>query len=92
MRTKIVMFKNDNSMFRRICIDFTSMFRRICIDFTKKFYIIVYVRYIVSYNFVTSVCSETTLTGVSWFQISPPRGFEPVTLVVGSKQVSPLDQ
>jgi hypothetical protein len=37
-------------------------------------------------------CSETTLTGESRFQISPPRGFEPVTLVVGSKQVSPLDQ
>jgi hypothetical protein len=37
-------------------------------------------------------CSETTLTGESWFHISPPRGFEPVTLVAGSKQVSPLDQ
>jgi hypothetical protein len=38
------------------------------------------------------VCSETTLTGESRFHISPPRGFEPVTLVAGSKQVSPLDQ
>jgi hypothetical protein len=37
-------------------------------------------------------CSETTLTGESRFHISPPRGFEPVTLVAGSKQVSPLDQ
>ncbi len=37
-------------------------------------------------------CSETTLTGESWFHINPPRGFEPVTLVAGSKQVSPLDQ
>jgi hypothetical protein len=36
-------------------------------------------------------CSETTLTGESWFHISPPWGFEPVTLVAG-KQVSPLDQ
>jgi hypothetical protein len=39
-----------------------------------------------------SYCSETTLTGESRFYISPPRGFEPVTLVAGSKQVSPLDQ
>jgi hypothetical protein len=37
-------------------------------------------------------CSETTLTGESRFHISPPWGFEPVTLVAGSKQVSPLDQ
>ncbi len=37
-------------------------------------------------------CSETTLTAESRFHISPPRGFEPVTLVAGSKQVSPLDQ
>jgi hypothetical protein len=37
-------------------------------------------------------CSETTLTGESRFHISAPRGFEPVTLVAGSKQVSPLDQ
>jgi hypothetical protein len=37
-------------------------------------------------------CSETTLTGESRFHISPPRGFEPVTFVAGSKQVSPLDQ
>ncbi len=37
-------------------------------------------------------CSETTLTGESRYHISPPRGFEPVTLVAGSKQVSPLDQ
>ncbi len=37
-------------------------------------------------------CSETTLTGESRFHLSPPRGVEPVTLVVGSKQVSPLDQ
>jgi hypothetical protein len=39
-----------------------------------------------------TICSETTLTGESQFHISPPRGFEPVTLVAGSKQVSPLDQ
>jgi hypothetical protein len=32
-------------------------------------------------------CSETTLTGESRFHISPPRGFEPVSLVAGSKQV-----
>jgi hypothetical protein len=32
-------------------------------------------------------CSETTLTGESWFQISPPRGFEPGSLVMGSKRV-----
>ncbi len=37
-------------------------------------------------------CSETTLTDESRFHIIPPRGFEPVTLVAGSKQVSPLDQ
>ncbi len=37
-------------------------------------------------------CNKTTSTGESWFHISPPRGFEPVTLVGGSKQVSPLDQ
>ncbi len=37
-------------------------------------------------------CSETMLTGESQSHISPPRGFEPVTLVAGSKQVSPLDQ
>jgi hypothetical protein len=34
-------------------------------------------------------CSETTLTGESRFHISPPRGFEPVSLVAGSKQVVP---
>jgi hypothetical protein len=33
------------------------------------------------------LCSKTTLTGESWFHISPPRGFEPVSLVAGSKQV-----
>ncbi len=32
-------------------------------------------------------CSETTLTGESRFHISPPRRFELVSLVVGSKQV-----
>jgi hypothetical protein len=32
-------------------------------------------------------CSETTLTGESRFHISPPRGFESVSLVTGSKQV-----
>jgi hypothetical protein len=37
-------------------------------------------------------CSETTLTGESRFHINPPRGFEPGSLVTGSKQVSPLDQ
>jgi hypothetical protein len=37
-------------------------------------------------------CSETTLTGESRFHISPPRGFEPGSLVTESKQVSPLDQ
>jgi hypothetical protein len=38
-------------------------------------------------------CSETSLTGESRFHIrKPPGGFEPVTLVAGSKQVSPLDQ
>ncbi len=37
-------------------------------------------------------CSKTTLTGESWYHISTPRGFEPVSLVAGSKQVSPLDQ
>ncbi len=42
---------------------------------------------------VTTVeASEATLTGESRFHISTPRGFEPVTLVAGSKQVSPLDQ
>ncbi len=39
-----------------------------------------------------NVCRETTLTGESQFHTSPPRGFEPVTVVAGSKQVSPLDQ
>jgi hypothetical protein len=37
-------------------------------------------------------CSETTIVGESRFHISSPRGFEPVTLVAGSKQVSLLDQ
>jgi hypothetical protein len=37
-------------------------------------------------------CSKTTLTGESRFHLSTPRGFEPVTLVAGCKQVSPLDQ
>jgi hypothetical protein len=32
-------------------------------------------------------CSETTLTGESRFHISPPRGFEPASLLTGSKQV-----
>ncbi len=32
------------------------------------------------------------LIGESRFHISPPRGFEPGTVVTGSKQVSPLDQ
>jgi hypothetical protein len=32
-------------------------------------------------------CSETMLSGESQFHISPPRGFEPVSLVEGSKQV-----
>jgi hypothetical protein len=41
---------------------------------------------------IREVCSETSLTGESRFHISPPREFEPVTLVAGSKQVSPLDQ
>ncbi len=35
---------------------------------------------------------ETTLTGEFQFHTSPHWGFEPVTLVAGSKQVSPLDQ
>jgi hypothetical protein len=33
------------------------------------------------------VCSKTTLSGESRFHISPPRGFEPESLVAGSKQV-----
>jgi hypothetical protein len=33
------------------------------------------------------ICSETTLTGKSRFHISPPRGFEPGSLVTGSKWV-----
>jgi hypothetical protein len=37
-------------------------------------------------------CSEIALTGESRYHIVPPRGFEPVTLGVGSKQVSALDQ
>jgi hypothetical protein len=32
-------------------------------------------------------CSGTTLTGESWFHICTPRGFEPGSLVMGSKQV-----
>ncbi len=32
-------------------------------------------------------CSETTLTGESRFHISPPGGFEPRSLVTGSKRV-----
>jgi hypothetical protein len=33
-------------------------------------------------------CSETTLTGESWFHINtPPRGFEPGSLEMGSKRV-----
>jgi hypothetical protein len=31
--------------------------------------------------------SETTLTGESRFHVSPPRGFEPGSLVMGSKRV-----
>ncbi len=38
-------------------------------------------------DFQLLYCSETTLTGESRFHISPPRGFEPVSLVAGSKQV-----
>jgi hypothetical protein len=30
-------------------------------------------------------CSKTSLTVESWFHISPPRGFEPRSLVTGSK-------
>ena len=37
--------------------------------------------------YLAKACSETTLTGESRFHISPPRGFEPVSLVAGSKQV-----
>jgi hypothetical protein len=33
------------------------------------------------------LCSETTLTGESRFHISPPGGFEPGSLVTGSKRV-----
>jgi hypothetical protein len=36
-------------------------------------------------------CSKTTLTGESWFHINTPWGFEPGSLVTGSKG-SPLDQ
>jgi hypothetical protein len=32
-------------------------------------------------------CSKTTLTGESRFHTSPHRGFEPVSLAAGSKQV-----
>ncbi len=32
-------------------------------------------------------CSKTTLTGESRFHISPPKGFDPESLVTGSKQV-----
>ncbi len=32
-------------------------------------------------------CSETTLTGESWFNISTPLGIEPGSLMTGSKQV-----
>jgi hypothetical protein len=32
-------------------------------------------------------CSEATLTGESQFHLSPPRGFEPRSLVAGSKRV-----
>jgi hypothetical protein len=33
-------------------------------------------------------CSKITLTGKSWFHISTPRGFEPGSLVTGSKWVA----
>jgi hypothetical protein len=48
--------------------------------------------YLKFYLFFLLFCSETTLTGESRFHISTPQGIEHVTLVVGSKQVSPLDQ
>ncbi len=32
-------------------------------------------------------CSETTLTGESWFHLSTPWGFEPRSLMMGSKRV-----
>ncbi len=32
-------------------------------------------------------CSETTLTGESWFHISTPLGIEPRSLMTGSKRV-----
>jgi hypothetical protein len=32
-------------------------------------------------------CSETTLTGESWFHISIPLGIEPRSLMTGSKRV-----
>jgi hypothetical protein len=32
-------------------------------------------------------CSETTLTGESRFHVRTPQGFEPESLVTGSKQV-----
>ncbi len=41
---------------------------------------------------INIACSETTPTGESRYHTSPHRGFEPVILVAGSKQVSPLDQ
>ncbi len=46
------------------------------------------VKYLSSFLFIHKwLCSETTLTGESRFHISPPRGFEPESLVAGSKQV-----
>ncbi len=34
-----------------------------------------------------SVCSETMLTGESWFHLSTPIGIEPGSLMTGSKRV-----
>ncbi len=38
------------------------------------------------------IARHRSLTGESRFHLSTPQGFEPVTLVTGSQQVSPLDQ
>ncbi len=63
-----------------------------CARFVPACWLAVYSRMPFSRSKKPKTCSETSLTGKSRFHISPPRGFEPVTLVAGSKQVSPLDQ
>jgi hypothetical protein len=63
----------------------TNLVRRLCSIRSSLLYIAT-----IHTTYVTSqldFCSETTLTGESRFHISTPLGFEPLSLIVGSKRV-----